>query len=186
MKVKVGVSNRHVHLTEDTYAKLFPGKNIEKRNDLNQVGEFASTDTVDLTYNGKTIEHVRVLGPFRNDNQVELLGSDFDFLGIKETVRRSGVLDGTSGIIIKNGDNVVTLDHGVIRQERHVHVPTKDEATLDLHEREKVNIIANGKVFNANVKVSDNGYFEVHIDKDEAEEYGLKNNDEVELVKCGK
>ena len=40
MKVKVGVSNRHVHLTEDTYAKLFPGKNIEKRNDLNQVGEY--------------------------------------------------------------------------------------------------------------------------------------------------
>ena len=82
MKIKVGVSNRHVHLTKEDYEKLFPGKTLEKRNDLNQVGEFASTDTVDLYYNGKTIEHVRVLGPFRKYNQIELLGKDFIFFGI--------------------------------------------------------------------------------------------------------
>lgn len=36
--------------------------------------------------------------------------------------------------------------------------------------------------FDAKVKVSKNAYFEVHIDKDEALEYNLNNNDEVELI----
>lgn len=186
MKINVGVSNRHVHLTEYVYSKLFPYKEIEKRNDLHQIGEFASTDTVDIEYGGKVIEHVRVLGPFRSDNQVELLGSDLNFLGIVAPVRRSGVLDGTPGIILKNGENRIELDHGVIRAERHVHVPTSMQEALGLHERDKVIIRTDSCEFDANVKVSDNGYLELHIDKDEASEYGLQNGDEVEVIKCGK
>ena len=185
MKISVGVSNRHVHLTKEAYDYLFNGKPIEKRNDLNQIGEFASTDTVDLEYAGKTIEHVRVLGPFRSDNQVELLGSDIDFLKIAAPVRRSGKLEGTPGIIIKNGNKVLTIDHGVIRAERHVHVPTDRENELELHERDLLKISTNKCTFTAVVKVSDNGYFELHIDKDEALEYGLNNGDIVEAEKCG-
>ena len=70
MKLNVGVSNRHVHLTEEVYNYLFDNKNIEKKFDLKQKGEFASTDCIDLEYDGKIIEHVRVLGPFRNACQV--------------------------------------------------------------------------------------------------------------------
>lgn len=186
MKTTIGVSNRHVHLTEETYKKLFPNKELEKRNDLNQIGEFASTDTVDIMYNGQKIEHVRILGPFRKYNQVELLGSDITFLGINAPTRRSGDLENTPGIILLNNDNVVTLSHGVIRAERHLHVPTNQADSLDLHERDKVLVHAGTKDFFANVKVSDNGYFEIHIDKDEAEEYGLKQGDEVIIEKCGK
>lgn len=186
MKITVGVSNRHVHLTKELYDKLFPNKVIEKRNDLHQVGEFASTDTVDLIYNDKIIEHVRVLGPHRSDVQVELLGSDLKYLGLDAPVRRSGILDNTPGITIKSENSEVTIDHGVIRAERHVHVPTSREDELGLHERDEV-IIDTGKYkFDAIVKVSDNGYYELHIDKDEASEYELDNGDEVELIKCGK
>jgi propanediol utilization protein len=96
------------------------------------------------------------------------------------------MLDDTPGITLKVGDKSYKLDNGVIRAERHVHVPTKNEEKLGLHERDKVLLHANGKTFDANVKVSDNGYFEVHIDKDEALEYGLKNGDEIELEVCGK
>lgn len=186
MEVTVGVSNRHVHLTESTYHTLFGSKNIEKRNDLNQVGEFASTDTVDLEANGIRIEHVRVLGPFRKDNQTELLGSDLVKLGLDAPVRRSGVLDKTPGITLINGSVRYTVNHGVIRAERHVHVPTSREDELGLHERDRV-ILSKGDVsFEANVKVSDNGYYEVHIDKDEAGEYGLTNGETINLTKCGK
>lgn len=185
MKLTVGVSNRHVHLTKETYEYLFDGKEIEKRNDLNQIGEFASTDTIDLLYDNKIIEHVRVLGPFRNDNQVELLGSDLKYLNLNAPVRRSGDLNGTPGITLKNGDKTIEIDHGVIRAERHVHVPTSKENEFDLHERDLLEINAGNHVFNAVVKVSDNGYFELHIDKDEATEYELENGSIVEAKKCG-
>lgn len=185
MKVTVGVSNRHVHLTKETYDYLFRGKTIEKRNDLNQVGEFASTDTVDVEYGGTKIEHVRVLGPFRSHNQIELLGSDLELFGLEAPVRRSGELEGTPQVkLLANGREV--LSDGVIRAERHVHVPTSKEDELGLHERDKVKIIAPSCEFYANVKVSDNGYFEVHIDKDEAAEFNLANRDEVELELCGR
>lgn len=185
MKVTVGVSNRHVHLTKETYEYLFDGKELEKRNDLNQVGEFASTDTVDIEYNGIIIEHVRVLGPFRSHNQIELLGTDLEKFGFDAPVRRSGQLDGTPQIkLLANGKEV--LSDGVIRAERHVHVPTSRQDELGLHERDLVLVHADKVDFYANVKVSDNGYFEVHIDKDEGREYGLANHDVVELELCGK
>lgn len=185
MKISVGVSNRHVHLTKETYDYLFDGKEIKKRNDLNQIGEFASTDTIDLVHNNKTIEQVRVIGPFRNDNQIELLGTDLKFLGLIAPVRRSGDLDGTPGIILKNGNKTISTNHGVIRAERHVHVPTSRENELNLHERDIIQIEAPNCNFTALAKVSDNGYFELHIDKDEAQEYGLSNGDIVEGNVCG-
>ena len=185
MKISVGVSNRHVHLTKETYDYLFDGKKIEKRNDLNQIGEFASTDTVDLVYKDRIIEHVRVLGPFRNDNQIELLGTDLTNLGLDAPVRRSGDLEGTPGITLKNGNKTLDIDHGVIRAERHVHVPTNRENELNLHERDIIEFKTDKCTFNAQVKVSDNGYFELHIDKDEAAYYGLSNGDIIEGHLCG-
>lgn len=182
MKITVGVSNRHVHLTKEAYNYLFGKDNLEMRNPLNQVGEFASTDTVDIEYSGRVIEHVRIVGPFRSHNQVELLKSDLDLLGLDAPVRRSGVLDNTPSVNIKVNDKIVKTD-GVIRAERHVHVPTKDEDKLNLHERDNLLVTAPNATFTATVKVSDNGYFELHIDKDEAEEYGLKNGDEVTFEK---
>ena len=186
MRVTIGVSNRHVHLQEDTYKYLFDGKEIEKRNDLNQIGEFASTDTVSLEYNGKTIEHVRVLGPYRSKNQIELLGSDLEYLGLDAPTRRSGDLEGTPSIKIINEDKSVITDGGVIRAERHVHIPTSKEDELGLHERDRVLISSPKGQFDALVKVSENGYFEVHIDKDEAKYYEIENGQEEELTKCGK
>jgi len=185
MKTKIGVSNRHVHLTKETYEQLFEKSELEVRNELNQKGEFASTDTVDLEYNGRVIEHVRIVGPFRNHNQIELLRRDLVFLGIDAPTRRSGDLENTPNIIIKNGDKTIATD-GVIRAERHVHMSTEMAEELNIKDRDEV-VVSNSNVsFGAKIKVSDNGYFEVHIDKDEAEEYGLTNNDEVEITLCGK
>lgn len=179
MKISVGVSNRHAHLTKETYDYLFGGKEIEIRNPLNQIGEFASTDTVDVVYDGKVIEHIRVLGPFRSHNQIELLGSDLEYLGLVAPVRRSGDLGDTPKVILRNGDKEIESD-GVIRAERHVHVPTSLSVELGLKERDVLSLRSEKAIFEAFVKVSDNGYFELHIDKDEAREYDLENGDVVE------
>ena len=180
MKVKVAVSNRHVHLTKETYEKLFGDSNITVKRYLNQIGQFAADQTVTLEYNNKKLEHVRIVGPFRSYNQVELLKSDLDYLNINEFVRKSGDIKGTPGITIINGNNKVTINEGVIREERHIHVNTKDKDKLNLNDNDEV-IVNN--LFNAFIKVSDDGYFELHIDKDEALEYNLNTDDEVDFIK---
>lgn len=179
MKITVGVSNRHVHLTEEVYSYLFDNKKIEKRNDLKQKGEFASTDTVDIEWNDNIIEHVRVLGPFRSANQIELLKSDTKTLGIDAPVRRSGDLDNTPCVnILANGKKITT--NGAIIAERHVHISKEYAKELDLKERDNILITFENNSFLARVKVSENGYFELHIDKDDALEFGLTNGVEVE------
>ena len=180
MKVKVAVSNRHVHLTKDTFEKLFGNSNITVKRYLNQIGQYASNQTVTLEYNNKKIENVRIVGPFRNYNQVELLKSDLDYLGINEVIRKSGDLENTPGINIINGNNKITIQNGVIRAQRHIHVNSKDEDKLNLYDNDEV-IINN--LFNAFIKVSDDGYYELHIDKDEAIEYNLSTDDDVEFIK---
>ncbi len=182
MKVTVGISNRHVHLTEKTYEFLFENKTLTKKFDLNQIGEFASTAKVTIVYGGKEIEGVRVVGPFRDQNQVELLGSDLEYLELDAPTRRSGDLKDTPMVTLRIGKKSIETS-GVIRAERHVHVPTSREDELNLHERDRVRLDAHNKSFEANVKVSDNGYFELHIDKDEALEYGLQSGDEIELTR---
>ena len=178
MKVKVAVSNRHVHLTKETYERLFGNSNITVKRYLNQIGQFAADQVVTLEYNNKTIEHVRIVGPFRSYNQVELLKTDLDYLGIDEYVRKSGDIKGTPGITIINEDNKVTIDEGVIREERHIHVNTNDNLGLNNNDE----VIVDNR-FNAFIKVSDDGYYELHIDKDEALEYNLNTGDEVEFIK---
>ena len=71
-KVSVGVSNRHVHLTEETYKMLFD-EELTKKNDLNQIGQFASNQTLTLKTEKTEIPNVRILGPFRSYNQIEIL-----------------------------------------------------------------------------------------------------------------
>lgn len=182
MKVKVGVSNRHVHLTKDAYDFLFDGKKLEKRNNLMQPGEYASTDTVDISFGDKTIEHVRILGPFREQNQVELLGSDLAFLELDAPTRRSGDLDATPKVLLKNGKKFIEID-GVIRAERHIHVSESESETLGLYERDRIVFeVGTGEV-DAFVKVSPHATLELHIDRDEALEYGLVTGDEVEFRK---
>ena len=55
------------------YSKLFNKDELPVKRYLNQIGQYASTEAVDLEYNSKKIEHVRIVGPLRSYNQVELL-----------------------------------------------------------------------------------------------------------------
>ncbi len=92
MLVKVGVSNRHVHLNEEDYNLLFSSSKFDKRNYLTQEGEFASLKTVTIKGPKGSIDNVRVVGPLRNYTQVEVLKSDNYILGVNPPVRTSGDL----------------------------------------------------------------------------------------------
>ena len=56
MKVSIGVSNRHVHLTKEHINILFGNEyKLEKKNDLTQPGQYASTALVTIKTNKSEI-----------------------------------------------------------------------------------------------------------------------------------
>ena len=101
MNTRIGISNRHVHLTREDVNILF-GNNYEltKRNDLDQPGQYAANETVTLKTAKNIKEGVRVVGPIRSYTQVEVLNSDKEYFGINPPVRNSDDLDNSEEIII--------------------------------------------------------------------------------------
>jgi len=183
-KIGIGVSNRHVHLTKDTYEKLFDVP-LEKVKDLNQIGEFASNQFVTLkTLKGELVK-TRIVGPFRKYNQVEISKSDAYFLGLNPPVRKSGDLAHSESITIVGKIGELTLENSCILSERHVHINTKDKDKYGVEDGEIVQVKIDGKrsaIIDAHVKITDNGYFEMHIDRDEANAFLLNNGDEGTLI----
>ena len=99
MKIKVGVSNRHIHLCKEDADILF-GEDycFEKRNDLTQTGEFACCEVVKVSTDKYEFPYVRVLGPLRNYTQVEVSSEDSELLGINPPVRDSGDLENSESV----------------------------------------------------------------------------------------
>lgn len=181
-KIKARVSNRHVHLTKEVYEKLFD-EEITVRNYLNQIGEFASNETVTIRNGDKKIENVRVLGPFRNYNQVEISKLDARTLGLNPPVRRSGDLADSLNITLETKKGQVEVK-GLIIANRHVHINTKDADFYKVKNGDMVDIKIDGEkkgIIEAMVKVSDNGYYELHLDTDDANAFLLNDNDEVTM-----
>lgn len=182
---KIAVSNRHVHLTKEIYDELFDEALSIKR-PLNQIGEFASFQTVTLKTEKAEIPNVRVIGPLRKYNQVEISRTDAYTLGLNPPVRQSGDLEDSETITIIGPKGEVTLKDACIQAERHVHMNEKKAEELGLKHEDMVHLIVDndkGGVMDAFVKVSDNGFFEIHIDKDDANCFLLKTGDEVIIEK---
>ena len=181
--INARISNRHVHLTKEIFDKLFD-EELTIKTKLNQVGEFASNKTLTIRVGDKKIENVRVVGPLRKYSQVEISKRDARFLGVNPPVRRSGNLEGTSKIILETLKGSVETD-GLIIANRHVHMTPSEAKDLGLVDKQIVKIKVNGDKsgeMDAEVKISDNGYFELHIDTDDANAFLLEDNDKVTMI----
>ena len=187
MKIKIGVSNRHVHLTKEVYAKLFGKEELEKDRDLVQPGQFASTSYVTIRNGGKYIENIRVLGPFRKYNQVEISRTDAYKLKVNPPVRTSGDLKGSSPITIIGPKGSVALPEGLILPDRHIHISPENMKKYGFEGMKCIAALIEGEkgglIDNINFKVLDGAVLEMHIDTDEANAFNLKSGDDVLLVK---
>lgn len=185
MKVSVGVSNRHVHLTDEDYKLLFGEIELTKRNDLTQPNTFASNLTVTITGPKRSIPNVRVLGPNRSYTQVEVSKTDAYSLGIDPPVRNSGELDGASSITITGPIGSITRKAAIIAT-RHIHVDKKIREERDLVGIKEVSIKISGEksgiINHVYLKDSEEAYFELHLDTDDANAFLIKQNDEVEII----
>ncbi|RKD32757.1 phosphate propanoyltransferase [Thermohalobacter berrensis] len=186
--IPIGVSNRHIHLCRKDLNLLFGlGYRLTKLKDLNQPGQFAAKETVTIIGPKGIIENVRILGPLRNNTQVEISLNDGFKLGVKPPVRESGNLENTPGIFVKGPKGVVELKRGVIAALRHIHMPKDYAAKFGFKDKQMVSVINNNirKVtfHNVLIRVSDKYNLEMHIDIDEANCCGLSNGDKVKILK---
>lgn len=181
----IAISNRHIHLTKEIYTQLFDEPLTIKR-PLNQIGEFAALQTLTIKGPKGMIENVRLIGPLRSYNQVEISRSDAYQLGLNPPVRQSGDLEDSETITLISSKGEVTLTDACIQAERHVHMNSKKAQELGLKHEDLVQLIVEndkGGTMEAFVKVSDNGYYEIHLDRDDANAFLLNNGDEVLIEK---
>lgn len=187
MHVPVGVSNRHIHLTQEHAHQLF-GQNHEFQvlKPLKQPGQYACQETVTLKGPKGMIPNVRVLGPVRPYSQVEISKTDSYVLGLRPPVRDSGDIDGTPGIEVIGPNGSVVLDRGVILAKRHLHLHPTDAMELGVHDKDLVAVMTKGerRVILEQVlcRVNPNYQLEFHIDTDEANASGLSTGDIVSVI----
>ncbi|WP_270465876.1 phosphate propanoyltransferase [Fusobacterium polymorphum] len=186
--VVIGVSNRHIHLSQKDLDTLFgEGYKLSKMKDMKQPGQFATNEKLDIVGPKGKFSGVRIIGPVRKETQVEISITDSFKLGLTPPIRQSGDLEGTPGIKIVGPKGEIEIPKGVIVAGRHIHMPKYIADIRGYKDGEIVKVETYGerKIIMCNVvlRVSDKMAKEMHIDVDEANAAGLKNDDYVKIIR---
>lgn len=187
-QVPVGVSARHIHLTQEHVEALFgEGYHLTKKKDL-MGGQFACNETVTIVgLKLRAIENVRVLGPVRKASQLEISATDAMKLGIAAPVRESGNVAGSAPVAVVGPKGVIYLKEGCIIAMRHIHMSPADASVAGVSDGDIVSVKADnerGTIFNqVKIRVDDSFTLEMHIDTDEANASKIKTGDMVTIMK---
>ena len=186
--VPIGVSARHVHLTQEHVEVLFgEGYQLTKKKEL-MGGQFASNEMVTIVgLKLRAIENVRVLGPVRKASQVEISATDAIKLGIKAPIRESGNIAGSAPIAVVGPKGALYLKEGCIVAMRHIHMSPADAQAAGVHDGDIVSVKADnerGTIFNqVKIRVDESFTLEMHIDTDEANASKIATGDTVTIIK---
>ena len=187
-QVPVGVSARHIHLTQEDVESLFgEGYRLTKKKDL-MGGQYACNETVTIVgLKLRAIENVRVLGPVRKASQVEISATDAMKLGIAAPIRESGNVAKSAPIAVVGPKGVLYMKEGCIVAMRHIHMSPADAMAAGGKDGDIVSVKADnerGTVFNqVKIRVNDSFTLEMHIDTDEANASKIKTGDMVTIIK---
>ena len=186
-QVPVGVSSRHIHLSQPDLETLFgKGYSLTNMKNLSQPGQFAANECVMIAGTKGVIEKCRILGPTRTETQVEVSMTETFKLGLPAFIRDSGKVESTSGCVVVGPKGAVILKNGVIVAARHLHLHSRDAEKFGLKDMDRISIKTNGPrsvvLNNVLVRVSDKYAMDFHIDTDEANAAGLKTGDMVEII----
>ena len=186
--VPVGVSARHIHLTQADVETLFGrGYQLTKKKDL-MGGQFAANEQVTIVgLKLRAIENVRIRGPVRSRSQVEISATDAVKLGISAPVRQSGDVAGSAPIAVVGPQGALYLKEGCIVAARHIHMAPKDAAAAGVHDGDYVSVRAGndrGTVFeHVKIRVDPSFSLEMHIDTDEANASHIAQGDTAVIIK---
>lgn len=187
-QVPVGVSNRHIHLSQADVETLFgPGYQLTKKKEL-MGGQFAANECCTIVgLKLRAIENVRVLGPARKATQVEISQTDARKLGVNVPVRESGDVAGSAPIAIVGPKGAVFCKEGCIIAARHIHMSPADAAKVGVKDGDYVSVSVDnerGTTFDkVKIRVDESFTLEMHIDTDEANASEIKQDDLVTIVR---
>ena len=187
-QVPVGVSARHIHLTQEHVEVLFgEGYKLTKKKEL-MGGQYACNETVTVVgLKLRAIENVRVLGPVRKASQLEISATDAMKLGVAAPIRESGNVAGSAPVAVVGPKGVIYLQEGCIIAMRHIHMSPADGAAAGVRDGDIVSVKADnerGTVFNqVKIRVNESFTLEMHIDTDEANASKIKTGDKVTIIK---
>ena len=185
--VPIGVSARHVHLTQEHVEALFgPGYQLTKKKDL-MGGQFAANEQVTIVgLKLRAIENVRILGPTRKASQVEVSQTDSLKLGVKVPIRESGDVAGSAPIALVGPKGALYLNEGCIIAMRHIHMSPKDALEAGVKDGDVVSVKVDndrGTIFNqVKIRVHESFTLEMHIDTDEANAAHIATGDTVTIL----
>jgi putative phosphotransacetylase len=185
----VNVSARHCHLTQEAVEILFgKGQQLTVQKWLYQEGQFAANETLTLIGpRSRVISNLRILGPCRTLNQVELAYTDGVSLGFDLPLRLSGNIKGTLGCMLMGPAGFFEMPEGVIRALRHVHMSPADAAHYGVSAGDELRLKIGGPcgltLDKMLVRVDERFKLEVHIDTDEGNACDLRPESPCELLK---
>ena len=185
----VNISARHCHLTPQSVETLFgKGHELTPKKWLYQEGQYAAEEAVTLIGpRSRVISNLRILGPCRDIDQVELAFTDAISLGFKIPVRNSGDIKGTPGCMLMGPAGFLEMDHGVIRAAPHVHMAPEDAEFYGVENKSFMKLKIGGEVGvtfdRLFVRVDPSFKLEVHIDTDEGNACGFTHETPCELTK---
>ena len=174
MKVLVETSARHVHLSQEHLEVLFgKGHELTVKKMLSQPGQFACEEKVEVIGTKGSLK-MSVLGPVRNDTQVEVSLTDARSIGVVAPIRESGDIKDSGACKIVGPAGEVELTEGVIAAKRHVHMTPEDAEKAGVADKQIVELpieSPNGRSLTFGdvvVRVSASYATAAHIDTDEA------------------
>ncbi len=185
----VNVSARHCHLTPEAVETLFgKGHQLTVHKWLYQDGQFAAKETLTLIGpRSRVISNLRILGPCRNLNQVELSYTDGIALGFDLPLKSSGDIKGTLGCMLMGPAGFFEMQEGVIRALRHVHMSPIDAEFYGVQAGGQMRLKIGGTcgitLDKMLVRVDKSFKLEVHIDTDEGNACNLQSDTPCELSK---
>jgi putative phosphotransacetylase len=188
-KIPVGISGRHLHLSQEHLEILFgKGYKLTIMKELTQPGQYAAEEKVDIiSPEGKLLAGVRILGPVRPASQVEISRSDALRFKFVAPVRSSGDVKGTGKATLVGPKGQVNIEEGVIIADRHIHFSVEEGLAFGVTDRQivslKVKGIKAGILDNVLCRVHPSFRLDCHLDTDDGSAFMLNTGDFVELVK---
>jgi putative phosphotransacetylase len=185
----VNVSARHCHVTQEAVEQLFgKGRQLTVHKWLYQDGQFAAKETVTLIGpRSRVISNLRILGPCRTLNQVELAYTDAIALGFEIPLRNSGNIKGTPGCMLMGPAGFFEMNEGVIRAARHAHMSPTDAEHYGVKQGDFMKLKLGGEcgliLDRMLCRVDPAFKLEVHIDTDEGNACNLQAETPCELFK---
>ena len=172
--IPIATSAHHLHLSQEHVEALYgPGHELTFRAQLSQPGQYACEETVTLIGPRGPVGRVRVLGPAREQTQVEISRTEQRQLGIEAPTRHSGNVEGSPGITLEGAAGQVELEQGVISAGRHVHMSPEDALRFGVRDKDVIEVRVAGDtrslVFgDVLVRVHPDFRLDMHVDTDEA------------------